>query len=70
AVTFTIRTYVTRLRELVKGRPVAAAALASTLTTVPSETAAYKGWENLIEPLVAWLEAQAELTGRGGCPPA
>jgi Haem-dependent oxidative N-demethylase, alpha subunit-like len=61
AVTFTIHTYVSRLRELVDSRPEAAGALASTLATVPPDTAAYKGWEGLIEPLVAWLGAWAEL---------
>lgn len=59
AVTFTIRTYVTRLDELVATRPEAAAALASTLATVPPDTAAYKGWERLKDPLVSWLEARA-----------
>ena len=59
AVTFTIHTYVTRLGELVANRPGAADALASTLATVPADTAAYKGWEGLIGPLVDWLEQEA-----------
>lgn len=72
AVTFTIRTYVTRLDELVATRPEAAAALASTLATVPPDTAAYKGWQGLIDPLVAWLRGLegSPLKRRDGRPPA
>lgn len=64
AVTFTIRTYVTRLDDLVARHPEAAAALASTLATVPSDVSSYKGWDGLVAPLVAWLRLRG---GRAGC---
>jgi hypothetical protein len=59
AVTFTIRTYVTRLDRLVADHPEVAAVMRSTLPTVPADTLAYKGWAGLAAPLLAWLETQA-----------
>jgi dimethylamine monooxygenase subunit A len=57
AIVFTIRTYVTALRELVSAHPESAEALASTLQTVPGAVATYKGWTGLLGPLVAALRA-------------
>lgn len=56
AIVFTIRTYVTSLDALLVSRPELASLLASTLRTVPSEVADYKGWTGLLEPLVGALE--------------
>jgi hypothetical protein len=56
AIVFTIRTYITSLEALLAWRPELAAQLASTLRTVPSEVADYKGWTGLLEPLVGALE--------------
>jgi hypothetical protein len=59
AITFTIRTYVTRLDRLVADHPGVAAVMRSTLPTVPADALAYKGWAGLVGPLSAWLETQA-----------
>jgi hypothetical protein len=58
AVTFTIRTYVTRLGELVSTHPEVAGALRVALPTVPAATVAYKGWSGLVGPVLAWLDDQ------------
>lgn len=56
AITFTIRTYVTPLGELMSTHPGVGDALRLALTTAPVDTVAYKGWQGIVEPLVAWLE--------------
>jgi hypothetical protein len=56
SIIFTIRTYVTSIGDLVVDHPEAAAALRTTLATVPEETVAYKGWHGVIGPLLAWLD--------------
>lgn len=58
AVTFTIRTYVTRLDRLVASHPEVVAAMRSTLRSVPDATLAYKGWGGLVGPVLDWLETQ------------
>jgi hypothetical protein len=62
AITFTIRTYVASIGDLLIDHPEAAGALRTTLATVPEETIVYKGWHGVIGPLLAWLDDQA-------CPP-
>lgn len=59
AITFTIRTYVTSLADLLIDHPEAADALRIALPTVPDDTIAYKGWEGVVAPLLAWLDARA-----------
>jgi dimethylamine monooxygenase subunit A len=56
AVTFTIRTYATVLDDLLSAHPDAAGALRATLATVPPDTLAYKGWDGIVGPLLAWLD--------------
>ncbi len=58
AITFTIRTYVTSLGDLVNDHSEAADSLRTTLPTVPEDTIAYKGWQGAIGPLLAWLDAE------------
>ena len=58
AITFTIRTYVTSLADLLVDHPETAGALETTLRTVPEDTIAYKGWEGIVGPLLAWLASQ------------
>lgn len=57
AITFTIRTYVSSLADLLLDHPEAADALRTTLPTMPEETIAYKGWEGIVDPLIAWLNS-------------
>lgn len=57
AITFTIRTYVTSLADLLIDHPETAAALRTALSTVPDETIAYKGWEGVVDPVLAWLDS-------------
>lgn len=57
AVAFTIRTYVTSLRDLLDARLRTARELAATLATVPDDVAAYKGWTAILPSLRATLAA-------------
>ena len=54
AIVFTIRNYTAPLRVLLD-RPGHVAALKDTLETVTSEVADYKGWSDLLLPLLLWL---------------
>jgi hypothetical protein len=58
AVLFTIRTYRTRLREIVAD-PVAAQQLADTLSSCPLDRAEYKGWLPVLDELVDTLRAHS-----------
>jgi hypothetical protein len=55
AITFTIRTYVTSLERLVADHPEVVAPMMATLPTVPPAALAYKGWADLVRPVLAWL---------------
>lgn len=55
AVVFTIRTYVTSLRELVASRPETKEQLLLALDTAPPATLMYKGWEGVADALRPWL---------------
>jgi dimethylamine monooxygenase subunit A len=59
SITFTIRTYVASLGELVAAHPEVVPVLRSTLPSVPGDTLAYKRWANLIGPLLTWLATVA-----------
>jgi hypothetical protein len=63
AVVFTIRTYVTALADLIGTHPRVIGDLLLSLPTTPPATVAYKGWGELLGPLMEWLAARA---GRGG----
>ena len=62
AAVFTIRTYRRRLADLVIADPAAAAALATTLTTVTPDQREYRAWDEL-PALVSWLRAQGDISG-------
>lgn len=66
AITFTIHTYVTSLADLLIDHPETAAALRTTLSTVPPETIAYKGWEGVVDPVLALLESRPPPPSRLG----
>jgi dimethylamine monooxygenase subunit A len=55
AVTFTIRTYVTRLDRLCDAHPEVVEHLRVWLLSTPPATLAYKGWDSLLGPLLTWL---------------
>jgi hypothetical protein len=57
AIVFTIRTYVTALRELLATHSDLGPALAATLQTVSDDVVAYKGWTGLLDPLIEALQA-------------
>jgi dimethylamine monooxygenase subunit A len=61
AITFTIRTYVTALGDLVAAHPGVVESLRATLPTVPPATVAYKGWAGMVGPLRDWLDAVADV---------
>jgi hypothetical protein len=58
AVTFTIRTYVASLGQLVAAHPEVVPALRTVLPTVPADSLAYKGWTDLVAPVLRWLETR------------
>jgi hypothetical protein len=58
AITFTIRTYVSRLDALCDAHPEVVEALRANLVTAPAATVAYKGWGRLLRPLLTWLDAR------------
>jgi hypothetical protein len=60
AIVFTIRTYITSLDALLEQRPELAGLLASTLRSVPSDVADYKGWTGMLEPLLGALADRAQ----------
>jgi dimethylamine monooxygenase subunit A len=55
AIVFTIRTYVTSLRQLVTSDAQAARSLRDTLGNVPADVTTYKGWTALLAPTISWL---------------
>lgn len=57
-ILFTIRTYRARLSDVV-ARPERAADLAATLRTCSPELAEYKGWSDMLTPLLRELDAAA-----------
>lgn len=57
-VVFTIRTTTARLGDLVASDAAVAADLHATLSTVDDDVAAYKGWTDLLGPLLTWLEVR------------
>jgi hypothetical protein len=58
AITFTIRTYVARLDRLVVEHPEVVAVMRSRLPSIPADSLAYKGWSDLVGPLLDWLATQ------------
>ncbi len=62
AVVFTIRNYTAPLHLLVD-RPGQLAGLKDTLKTVTPDVAKYKGWDDLLLPLLQWLEFQSNEVG-------
>jgi dimethylamine monooxygenase subunit A len=59
AVTFTIRTYVTRLDRLCDAHPEVVEQLRAWLLSAPPATVAYKGWDSLLDPLLTWLDERS-----------
>lgn len=57
AIVFTIRTYVTSLRDLVASHPETKSALLLALETAPLHTQQYKGWVGVAAALRPWLNA-------------
>lgn len=55
AIIFTIRTYVTPLRELVAARPETKEQLLRALETAPTDMLTYKGWTGVVTALRPWL---------------
>jgi dimethylamine monooxygenase subunit A len=62
AITFTIRTYVTRLDRLCDAHPEVVEGLRASLLTAPPATVEYKGWGSLLGPVLTWLDERAETT--------
>ena len=62
AVVFTIRNYTAPLHVLID-LPGHLAALKDTLETVNPEVADYKGWNDLLLPLLKWLEFKSRSQG-------
>ncbi|MEI6700835.1 MAG: DUF3445 domain-containing protein [Actinomycetota bacterium] len=62
AVVFTIRNYTAPLHVL-GDRPSHLSALKDTLKTVNPEVADYKGWNDLLLPLLTWLELKSRSQG-------
>lgn len=56
-IVFTIRTYVQRLADL--GGPEVFAHLATAMRSADPDMVAYKGWTDLLDPTLAWLDARA-----------
>ena len=60
-IVFTIRTYVTSLRDMGRIRPGIYADLLAGVSEVGPELIAYRGWADVVEPMRAWLEAQVRI---------
>jgi hypothetical protein len=69
AITFTIRTYVASLGQLVATHPEVVPVMRSTVPTIPEASLVYKGWSGLVGPLLSWLEDPARAAATGARQP-